>query len=53
MADPVRLWQEAVHDPGIYDLEVDTSKLTPEESAELIALRLRIGPAPTAFRDLA
>src|SRR5918994_2901769 len=22
--DPVRRWQEAVHDPGVYDLEIDT-----------------------------
>src|SRR5258708_17795627 len=27
---PVILWQQAVHAPGIYDLEVDTSELSPE-----------------------
>ncbi len=50
---PVRLWQEAVHIPGIYDLEVDTSLLSPEECAELIRERLDHGPAPTAFQQLA
>jgi Chloramphenicol phosphotransferase-like protein len=38
--DPVRLWHEAVHQPGIYDLEVDTSILRPEQCADLIAARL-------------
>ena len=50
---PVGLWQQSVHEPGIYDLEVDTSKLSPEESAEVIRLRLRDGPPPSAFRRLA
>ncbi len=49
---PVRLWQERVHLPGIYDLEVDTSVLSPEECAEAIRKRLA-GPPPTAFRQLA
>ncbi|MED0970765.1 phosphotransferase-like protein [Bacillus paramycoides] len=47
---PVKLWQESVHEPGIYDLEIDTSVLTPEECANLIRLRLENGPAPTAFQ---
>jgi chloramphenicol 3-O phosphotransferase len=51
--DPVRLWQEAVHQPGIYDLEVDTSVLRPEESADLIAARLADGPQPLAFHRIA
>lgn len=38
---PVLRWQQAVHDPRIYDLEVDTSQLSPEQSAALIAQRLR------------
>lgn len=50
---PVRLWQAKVHDPGIYDLEVDTSLLTPHECAEAIRRRLLNGPSPTAFRQLA
>lgn len=50
---PVRLWQHAVHVPGIYDLEVDTSLFTPEECAELIRQHLGNGPPPTAFPLLA
>jgi chloramphenicol 3-O phosphotransferase len=53
VADPVRLWHEAVHRPGIYDLEVDTSVLRPEECADLIAGRLAEGPPPLAFRRIA
>ncbi len=52
-ADPVRLWHEAVHQPGIYDLEVDTSILEPQQCAELIAERLADGPPPQAFDLLA
>ena len=50
---PVRLWQQAVHAPGIYDLEVDTSVLSPEASADAIRERLKDGPPPTAFQRLA
>jgi len=52
--DPVLRWQAAVHDPGIYDLEVDTGTMSPEACAEAIAERLR-APAsePTAFERLA
>jgi chloramphenicol 3-O phosphotransferase len=50
---PVSLWQEAVHVPGIYDLEVDTSVLSPEECADVIRRRLEGGPPPSAFRRLA
>jgi chloramphenicol 3-O phosphotransferase len=50
---PVDLWQRAVHVPGIYDLEVDTSVLRPEECAALIRERLDRGPTPTAFQRLA
>ena len=51
--DPVRRWQEAAHAPGVYDLEVDTSTLSPEHCAEAIQRRLVDGPLPTAFRELA
>lgn len=34
--DPIVRWQTAVHDPGIYDLEVDTSHLSPQECAAVI-----------------
>lgn len=50
---PVRLWQREVHIPGIYDLEVDTSLLSPEACAEVIRRRLEDGPPPSAFQRLA
>jgi chloramphenicol 3-O phosphotransferase len=50
---PVRRWQREVHVPGTYDLEVDTSLLSPAECAGLIRRRLAEGPPPTAFRQLA
>jgi chloramphenicol 3-O phosphotransferase len=50
---PVRLWQETVHVPGVYDLEVDTSVLTPEECADAIRRRLADGVSFTAFHRLA
>ncbi len=49
---PVLLWQEEVHKPGIYDLEVDTSLLRPEECADRIRTRLAEGPPGTAFPEL-
>ncbi|KQV68162.1 chloramphenicol phosphotransferase [Rhizobium sp. Root1220] len=52
--DPVRRWQEEVHIPGIYDLELDTSVLTPAECAEAIRQQLDIGiPEPSAFERIA
>jgi len=53
MPRPVRRWQEEVHKPGIYDLEVDTSLLSPQDCAEAIRLHLSSGPEPSAFRILA
>ena len=50
---PVQLWQDRVHVPGIYDLEVDTSRQTAAECAAAIERRLQGGPTPSAFRDLA
>jgi len=50
---PVELWQRTVHIPGIYDLEVDTSRLSPEECAAKIRRRLDDGPPPSAFLRLA
>jgi chloramphenicol 3-O phosphotransferase len=49
---PVLRRQEQVHVPGVYDLEVDTSVLTPEECAEAILERLDAGSF-TAFHRLA
>ncbi len=52
--EPVRRWQVEVHIPGVYDLEVDTSKLRPAQCAVLILERLSVeGPGQTAFEHLA
>jgi len=50
---PVLRWQEQVHIPGIYDLQVDTSQLTPEACAERIRAYLAAGETPTAISTLA
>ena len=50
--EPVRRWQREVHQPGIYDLEIDTSAVSPETAAAMVRERLD-GPAPTALRVLA
>jgi chloramphenicol 3-O phosphotransferase len=50
---PVLRWQHAVHIPGIYDLEVDTSELSPDECATAIRRWLETGPAGSAFARLA
>lgn len=50
---PVQLWQREVHIPGIYDLEVDTSLLTPGACAEVIRQHLVDSPASSAFQGLA
>ena len=51
--EPVRRWQGAVHVPGIYDLEVDTGVMTPEQCAAAIASALLAPPRPSAFERLA
>ena len=43
---------ERVHARGLYDLKVDTSKLSPMDCALEIKQRLADGPAPTAFAQL-
>lgn len=51
---PVRLWQDAVHRPGVYDLEVDTGVLSPTQCADLIRRQLASPAAgPTACERLA
>lgn len=46
-------WEEAVHQPGLYDLEVDTSQLTPAECVAAIRRQLEAGiPQPSAFQRL-
>ncbi len=47
---PVQRWQDQVHALGVYDLEVDTSVLTPEECAA--AIRERLTSPPTALRKV-
>ena len=49
----VRRFQREVHIPGVYDLEVDTSLLSPGECAEVIRQRVVDGPPPSAFQRLA
>jgi chloramphenicol 3-O phosphotransferase len=53
MPRPVRLWQQEVHVPGIYDLEVDTLVLSPEACATVIRQHFENGPTPSAFQRLA
>jgi chloramphenicol 3-O phosphotransferase len=48
----VERWQAAVHSHGAYDLEVDTSAMSPGECTGIIADRLAEGPG-TAFAALA
>ncbi len=46
--DPIIRWQRLVHDPGIYDLEVDTSRLSPDQCSERIEQCLTSPPSPSA-----
>lgn len=50
--EPVLRWERSVHDHP-YDLEVDTSRLSPADSAGAIKRRLENGPSPSAFRRIA
>ena len=50
---PVVRWQRNVHVPGIYDLQVDTSVLRPQECADAIKRRLDEATPATAFAQLA
>jgi chloramphenicol 3-O phosphotransferase len=49
----VERWQSATHAHGAYDLEIDTSVLTPVQSAQIISNRLAGGPPGTALERLA
>lgn len=51
--EPVQRWQDAVHVPGIYDLEVDTGTMTPEQCVDAIERVLTTPPRPGAFERLA
>jgi chloramphenicol 3-O phosphotransferase len=50
---PVSRFQRDIHLPGIYDLEVDTSKLSSQACADRIRHHLEAGPIPAAFQRLA
>jgi chloramphenicol 3-O phosphotransferase len=50
---PVLRWQREVHAHWAYDLEVDTSVLSPQQCADAIRQRLEIGVSPAAFARLA
>lgn len=52
LPQPVVLWQESVHVPGIYDLELDTSELSPEECADTIRMYLETEQYGTAFKRI-
>jgi chloramphenicol 3-O phosphotransferase len=47
-----RAQYDIVHGAGIYDLEVDTSTLTPEECAKKIKNFVYSGNAPSALRNI-
>jgi chloramphenicol 3-O phosphotransferase len=52
--EPVLAWQTAVHDPGLYDMEVDTTATSPEACAGAIRQKIEAGPSsPNAFERLA
>jgi chloramphenicol 3-O phosphotransferase len=51
--EPVQRWQDEVHAGVFYDLEVDTSLLTPSQCADRIRVRLQKGPPGSAFENLA
>lgn len=53
LPEPVRRWQEAVHVPGLYDLTVDTSSMTPADCVAAIAATLAAPPQRRAFGQLA
>jgi chloramphenicol 3-O phosphotransferase len=50
--DAVLRWERAVHRPGLYDLEVDTSTISARECAAAVVRRVRAGP-PVAFAAVA
>jgi chloramphenicol 3-O phosphotransferase len=51
--EPIMRWQRAVHVPGVYDMEVDTSLLSPEGAANLIRERVATRPYGEAIGVLA
>lgn len=51
--EPVQRWQDAVHIPGLYDLEIDSSRTTPDAAAQSIAAFMGQHAKPGAFPSLA
>lgn len=51
--EAVNRWQDSVHVPGIYDMELDTSILSSEECAAAIGACLEKSPYGTAFKKIA
>lgn len=51
--DPIRRWEAAVHDPGTYDMAVDTTRSTPATCAAQILHRLASGPRGRSLAQLA
>lgn len=47
-SEAVLRWERAVHTPGIYDLEIDTSRVNPDHAADCVGARLRSSPAAWA-----
>jgi chloramphenicol 3-O phosphotransferase len=43
---------ELIHRPGIYDVEVDTSVLSPEQAAAVVLARVRSGNPPAALAEI-
>lgn len=52
VAAAVLRWQEEVHRPGVYDMNVDTSLEDPERCADRILRHVEEGPPPTALHRL-
>ena len=46
-------WDREIHVGKLYDIEIDTSLLIPEESAEVVRRRLTDGSKLTAFEEMA
>jgi chloramphenicol 3-O phosphotransferase len=53
LPEPVLRWQQAVHAHGLYDMQVDTARLSPRACAASILARLQKGPPGGAFARLA
>lgn len=51
VGDAAERWEEAVHDPGLYDLSVDTAALDAETAAEKILDRIR-ADEPRAMAEI-